>query len=276
MASNASPTASQLLKNQRESAVFGITRWYTRFQLPNAKKSPIFVQPIADITAVVTDSTTDSTQAKPRDKALAPPLGTADTSSIPNATIKPRSVRPPAPNLDVEKVTTDSQPIPTDSQPSTGEQAILNRPCPPFTLWVIQAGSVLLIDSIGANIDSLTQSMMMRLAQGIISEASGEQVELQVRQFQWPLFDHQYAPRDEISAKRMFNEFLQESVSVQGIKTLLLCGDTAVRYTHTEADGVLVLSDQTRLQAVVGPRLSSLLYSAADKRSLWSHIRAAC
>lgn len=268
MAVNPLPTQSHTLKSQRDTAVFGITRWYSRFQLPNAKMSSIVVQSIDDNPTTDPSNTQDTNSATVLSQSTSVP----GLPSRPVASVTPDALPPIASNLEPEAATVDKPEALGDGQSTTSVPVVLNKPCPPFTLWVIQAGSVLLIDSIGANIDSLTQNMILRLAQGIVSEVSGKQVTLQVRHFQWPLFDHQYAPRDEDSAKRMFNEFLLESVSFDGINTLLLCGDTAVRYTHTEADDSLLLPNKTRLRAIVAPRLSSLLYSAVDKRLLWSQI----
>jgi len=273
--------SSQSLSAQAEVSVFGITRWYSRYALPNAKPSPVVthqqreaeLSDIADGGVIATDPVSQPQAVAANNDSPTAPVQALSSGTETAQQVAPHAKRV-APSVGTDTVIADSakDTVAVDTQETTPSESF--KPCEPFTLWVIQAGTVVLIDSVGSNIDSLTQNMMVGLAQGILSECLQKPVETAIKQFQWPLFDHQYAPRDEASAKRMFNEFLEEHVDSTGVNTLLLCGDTAVKYTALQADGSWQQSSAAALTPIVVPRLSSLLYSASDKRALWSAIRA--
>ncbi len=274
------------LKQHRDQSVFGLTHWYARYQLPNAAASlrrpttsdvatsgsqvvdvseqGVNVTPVAQSAAIATQG---PITAAPKTPTAPDVILESQTDHPIEKTQKPAKPKKGAPS--VGSAETDAIAIPVDDQPAT-----YAAPCDPFTLMVVQSGSVLMVDTVGSNVDSLTVTLIQKLASAIVSELDDKPQEMTVRFFQWPLFDHQYAPRDEAAARVVFTEFFHEFVGVTAVDLVLLCGDTAVRYTERDTDNSIALPDGRQVSPIVTHRLSSLLYSASDKRDLWLKLQA--
>ena len=279
-----SAKAEQLaLKRFRDETVFGITHWYARYRLPNATQSdrPAITNltedslETSDISVVQTAHNPDVAHI-----ATTPSNAVLSKTAHPVANTTPKKSAALQGGMSDEKTAktalVDSVPaVELDSSAVTATVTSYSVPCEPFKLMVVQSGSVLMVDTVGGNVDSLTETLIQKLASAILNEFAGPSSDMVVRSFQWPLFDHQYAPRDEASARVVFTEFIQEFVGSVAVTSVLLCGDTALRYTQLNSDGKITLPDGSQLTPVVTNRLSSLLYSAADKRDLWSKLMAA-
>lgn len=175
--------------------------------------------------------------------------------------ISPVIIESEPPSFNIPKIT-DVEIV----EPSVGRA----ETCEPFTLLIIQVNGVLLVDSIASNIGSASIESIKILGNSILKMLSGSDDTPQHSLFHWPMSQHQYAPRDEKSAKSVVIQLIEDIYQQNKFSRAILCGDVSTKYIGDYLNSSVVSVGESQVKLCVCNRLSTMLHSVDDKRAFWN------
>lgn len=144
----------------------------------------------------------------------------------------------------------------------------------PFSLLLIQNGPFLIVDSL-VSVDNFTFTGVEKLASTILDQLAVTKGVSRQLVFKWPMSDHQYAPRDKMSAQKIIHNLLLDFDLECAVKEILICGDVAQKLVLRDGGNAEYKLNGDHVRVVLAPRLSSILHSPSLKSELWlSHLNA--
>ena len=138
-----------------------------------------------------------------------------------------------------------------------------------FNLNFFVAGNIVLVDGSEGAIDPVLREMKYKLAHNVI-RAIALTSEVQTQVISWPLFDHQYAPKDAATACNYVQSKLDTIVPDGAI--LILCGQTAEQYCLSQNLRPGDTGEINSRTYVVTFNLSQMLNSPKIKHECYQHL----
>ena len=204
------------------------------------------------------------------DSESLPAINDSELLSVPDTFDTTSAIADPIP-----RTVDDVADLPVNAQESLIESSVVSslgqadaEPVT-FNLVFFIAENIILIDGNDGAIDPVVKEMKYKLARNII-KALATPSDVQIQEISWPLFDHQYAPKDATTAC----DYVQSKLTalVQDDSKLLICGKTAEQYcigkNHRPGDSV---EEDSRFYLVTFS-LNQILNSPKIKHEFYQHL----
>ena len=243
----------------------GVPVWVPRFVLPLARPSARVVL------------------APPAEAASAPPVPSV-AAAVPAVAVAPEPAPAPIPELPVAApVVAPPQPSPraelpavpaavaTEAVPVTQaarepQAAELN---PRFSLAMVRAGSVLVVDALSPDRPHFT-SAQQRLLSELLFALGAPASELQPKRFDWPQVDAHHSDKSAAAARVTLASYVDRCLE-EGVRTVLALGeqacDTLLAMPWREARGGLHRCGEAQVR--VSHSLGAMLDEPSLKAEVW-------